>query len=112
MPSADFAIGAVAGALFILLAWLAAAERGRRVALAARLAAIEQERTDTAGRVAALEQELANLDRVRKNKLYRESLEDVGFAASQAALHVHALRAHLAEELALVETILSRKVSP
>ena len=87
-------LGALIGAVIVGLAWLASLEHQRRMATDRRLAEIEQQ--------------LANVGRA-KNRLYRERLEDVGFAASQAALRVHALRAHLEEQLAVVESILNRK---
>jgi len=87
-------LGTLVGAVIVGLAWLAAVEHQKRVTMA--------------DRIAALELELANVGRA-KNRLYREALEDVGFAASQAALHVAALRRQMEDELSIVEAILNRK---
>jgi hypothetical protein len=53
-------------------------------------------------KAAEAERELANLNRLRQNKLYREAIEDYGFANAQAALRVAQLR----HDLEVVETIL------
>jgi len=90
--------GALIGAIIVTLGWLAHNERQARHAIERQLA--------------ALNAELANLTRVRQNRLYKERLEDVGFAASQAALHVAALRTQMEEELRLVEAILNRRNQP
>lgn len=47
-------------------------------------------------RVKQLEKLLRNLERVGRNKLYREALEDIGFGAAQAALHIQAAENSLA----------------
>jgi hypothetical protein len=56
----------------------------------------------------SLREQLANVGRA-KNRLYREALEDVGFAASQGALRVRALRSQMEDELAVIEAILNRE---
>jgi len=93
--SLAFVAGALSGAVVLALAWLAHSERKAR-------RAIEHQ-------IGLLNGELANLTRVRQNRLYREKLEDIGFAASQGALRVSALRAQMEEELRVIEAILSRR---
>ena len=56
-------------------------ERGRRELL-------EERQRELSEKVSAMEKELANLGRVARNRLYKESLEDIGFGAVQAALRL------------------------
>ena len=83
-------LSALIGAVVMGLAWAATTEHQRRLA--------------TERRLAELEKQMANVARA-KNRLYRESLENVGFAASQAALRINAMR----DELAVIERILERR---
>lgn len=88
-------LSALAGGVIVALAWAAKAQHERVVALGLE--------------ISKLRDELANVTRVRTNRLYKEKLEDIGFAASQGALRVAALRAQMEDELRVIEAILARK---
>ena len=56
-----------------------------------------------------LKHDLQNLGPVARNRLYRESLEDVSFGAGQALLRLRAWKAQVDEEMAVIEQLLARK---
>jgi len=89
--------GALGGTALLVGAYMSQRER---------LAATVHERDAYKERLAAAALDLAKLRQLRGNKLYNRALGDLGFAAKQAVIHLRALEAEAASELAVVLKLL------
>jgi hypothetical protein len=68
----------------------------------ARLADLTRTVREQAGEIAQLKQLLANLERVGRNKLYREALEDKQTQVVQAALRLRVARQDLDDAMRIL----------